>query len=209
MTQILSAPLKPREKPFYVNNAALYNEYVMWYKAIELAILDGKEEPQIPPFIVDAMIKITTKLSYSPNFINYSFREDMIGDAQYDCIRFAKKFKANYINKAGIPMEGNAFSYLTTIAFCAFLRRIDMEKKQSYVKAKIISETPIHEFFDSIDSDDIELQESFTQFIMENGTNLANNKPMALKRKDKKRIELLKLDEINIENFSDEIADLS
>ena len=191
-------------KPFYVSNILLYGEYVKWYAAIEIAKKEGKEEPQIPPYIVDAMTKITKRLTYNSKFINYSFKEEMIGDALYDCIKYAKKFN---LTRSVTP---NPFSYITTIAFNAFLRRIDTEKKQSYVKSKLIADTPIHEFFDNIDSDDIEMQKAFTEFIQDNSDNLQNNIPQALKKKAKKLQEALELEakiikeEIGLERFIDE-----
>lgn len=207
---LIPVKLKPREKEYYVSNKELYDAYDKWYKELDVVRAKGEEDTQIPPFIVNSMIKICTKLSYASNFINYSFREDMISDALYDCVRFAKKFKyaiikkscettddytckvpgcVKRVNEPGCTRPGNPFSYLTTIAFSAFLRRIDAEKTQSYVKSKLIAETPIHDFFESLDTDDIELQENFVEFMSENSVNLINNEPMALKRKRKKALE--------------------
>lgn len=162
-----------KDKKFYVSNKDLYAEYVAWH-----VVLLGNPDAEIPAPIVDAMMKICTRLSYNPKFINYTFKDDMISDALYDCIRFAKKFN---------PEKGNnPFSYITTIAIMAFYRRIDAEKTQSYIKAKIVSESLIHEFYESIDDDDIELQQSFNDIIADNANNMANNEPMTLKRKRKK-----------------------
>jgi hypothetical protein len=201
-------------KPFYVSNIALYEVYVPWLEKVREAEKNGKEIPEIPRFIAESMMKICTRLTYSPKFINYSFKAEMIGDALYDCVKYATKFKPSYISKkgefAGQERVGNPFSYITTIAFNAFLRRIDTEHKQSYVKAMIIAETPVHEFFDSIESDDVELQQIFTEFVRENSDNLTNNMPQALKKKAKKLKELQELDlqaidsHVNLENFQGE-----
>lgn len=186
--------ITPTSKPFYVSNKELYDVYVEWLKQVKIATDAGKDAPVMPAFIAESIMKICTRLSYNAKFINYSFKEEMIGDAIYDCVKYVDKFKPTYIAKkgefAGQEVKGNPFSYITTIAFNAFLRRIDNEKKQSYVKAKIIADTPIHEFFDSIDSDDIEMQQAFTEFIRENGENLTNNTPQAIKKKAKKMREL-------------------
>lgn len=183
-------------KPYYVNNKELYQHYADWFAAKEQAALADKPEPEIPAPIVDAIIKIATRLSYSPKFINYSFREDMISDAILDCIRYVNKFKLTYVSKKdGLTKMGDSFNYLTTISINAFYRRIDAEKTQSYVKAKIIAETPIHEFYDSIDPDDVELQQNFNEFMAENSENMSNNEPMVLKRKRKKAAEKAALEE--------------
>jgi hypothetical protein len=250
--------LVARKRPFYVNNKDLYNSYLQWYEDIEIAEKNGVHAfTTIPPTIVDAIMRISNKLSFHPNFINYSFRDEMIADALYDCIKFAKKFNpkknlhkailcdingklgvkdvligrssglqgtitfsntitgqvslkmtqltdftigevvgtstGNYatISEITSHFANNPFAYLTTQCYNAFLRRIDIEKKQSYVKAKLISETPVHEFFESIESDDIDLQTVFSEFVNENSENLTNNEPQALKRKRKKLQESL------------------
>jgi len=68
--------------------------------------------------------KIATGLSFAPNFINYSYKDDMVGDAIVKMISALKNKKFN-------PETGNnPFSYFTTIAFHAFINRIKKEKKQ-------------------------------------------------------------------------------
>lgn len=174
-----------KEDSFYVSNKALYQEYLKWYATIDVAVSEGIEEPQIPPFIVDAMIRISTRLSYKPNFINYSFKDDMISDAQYDCIRFAKKFKLTYTNGAGVLTPGNPFSYITTICFNAFLRRIDKEKTQKYIKSKIISETDSQDFFDNQKhEDDGQYRNQYVEFLREVGYS-EDSVPMSIRRTKK------------------------
>lgn len=68
--------------------------------------------------------KISEGLSYSPSFINYTFRDEMVGDA------IVKMFTALVNKKFNIDSETNPFSYFTTIAFNAFINRIKKEKKQ-------------------------------------------------------------------------------
>ena len=67
--------------------------------------------------------KIAYGLSYNGSFINYSYKDDMIGDAlikMYAALKFKKyKFENN----------SNPFSYFTTIAYHAFINRIKKEKK--------------------------------------------------------------------------------
>ena len=67
--------------------------------------------------------KIAVGLSYSPNFINYSYKDEMIGDAIVKMIAAVKNKKFN------LDSTSNPFSYFTTIAFHAFINRIKKEKK--------------------------------------------------------------------------------
>lgn len=172
---------------YYVSNIALYAEYIDWYASIDVAKEEGLEEPQIPSYIVDAMMKISSRLSYKPNFINYSFRDDMVGDALYDCIRFAKKFN---------PEKGNnPFSYITTICFNAFLRRIDKEKKQTYVRGRIVANYVSGAFFEGhCNEDDIEFSSQYIDFLREVGYS-EDAVPMSIKRTQLKRRHLVAGDE--------------
>jgi len=67
--------------------------------------------------------KIAYGLSYNSNFINYTYKDDMIGDA------LVKMYAALKHKKYKFESNSNPFSYFTTIAFNAFINRIKKEKK--------------------------------------------------------------------------------
>ena len=75
----------------------------------------------------ESIFKIAKGLSYAPNFINYSYKDDMVGDA------IVKMFSALKSKKFNLDTGNNPFSYFTTIAFHAFINRIKKEKKQRQV----------------------------------------------------------------------------
>lgn len=72
----------------------------------------------------ESIYKIASGLSFAPNFINYSYREDMVGDAT------VKMISALRNRKFDVESGYNPFSYFTTIAFHAFINRIKKEKRQ-------------------------------------------------------------------------------
>ena len=84
-----------------------------------------------------ALLKIANRLSTKPNFINYTFREEMVSDGIENCI--------NYIGNFDPDKSKNPFAYFTQIIYYAFLRRIQKEKKQLYIKHKAIEN---HQAFD-------------------------------------------------------------
>jgi len=51
-----------------------------------------------------------------------------------------------YFDNFDPEKSSNPFSYFTTIIWYAFLRRLDKEKKQSYIKGKLIRDTTIESF---------------------------------------------------------------
>lgn len=67
--------------------------------------------------------KIARGLSFAPSFINYSYREDMVGDAIIKMWIALKEKKFKFENKS------SPFSYFTTIAYNEFVSRIKREKR--------------------------------------------------------------------------------
>lgn len=117
-----------KKKVHYVNNKTLYEEMVKYKAAVKDAEALGKIKPQIPRYVGECFMMICNKLSTKPNFINYSYRDDMIADAIENCVAAAHSFDPD--------KSINPFAYFTQIAWNAFIRRITKEKKQAYIKHK-------------------------------------------------------------------------
>lgn len=112
-----------------MNNEKFYRACLAYKESCNVAAAQGKPKPKTPDYIGDCLINIATKMSYSRNFINYPFREEMIGDAIENCLLYFDNFD---------PFQyKNPFSYFTQIVYYAFLRRIEREKRHLYVKHKI------------------------------------------------------------------------
>lgn len=120
--------VKPRSKKHYVNNKTLYEEMVKYREKLLSSQEDGSSPPRIPNYIGECMMMICKKLSTKPNFMNYSYREDMIADGIENCIASVNNFDPT--------KSTNPFAYFTQIAWNAFIRRIQFEKKQTYIKHK-------------------------------------------------------------------------
>lgn len=137
------------QKPnHYVSNQDFYNAIVDFKKVVRDAEAQGLPRPVIPHYIGDCLIKIANKLSYSPNFINYTFRDEMIADGLENCI--------NYFHNFDPDKSSNPFSYFTQIIYFAFLRRIQKEKKYMYVKHKVTQQKMIsHELMNLQDLDEL------------------------------------------------------
>ena len=107
---------KSREdkKKYYVNGSEFRQAITDYY---------ATDSEDLPDQLAIYIKKIADGLSYAPNFINYSYKEDMVGDA------IVKMLSALRSRKFDINSESNPFSYFTTIAFHAFINRIKKEKK--------------------------------------------------------------------------------
>jgi hypothetical protein len=112
----------------YVNNADFLQALIEYKQSCEIAKNENREEPIVPNYIGECFLKIAEHLSRKPNFISYSFREEMICDGIENCIMYFRNFDPT--------KSTNPFAYFTQIIYFAFLRRIQKEKKQLYVKYK-------------------------------------------------------------------------
>ena len=128
----------PRKRSdHYVNNKELLEAMVVYRKKVAIAKEKGTDPPPISNYLGECFLKIATHLSYKPNFVNYMFREDMIGDGIENCVQ--------YIHNFDPEKSRNPFAYFTQIIHYAFLRRIQKEKKQLDIKTKIIERTGFDE----------------------------------------------------------------
>lgn len=112
----------------YVDNKRLYTEMIKYVREYNEAKSQGKVPPKASNYIGECIWLIANRLSTNRNFIGYTYREEMIGDAIENCLRYLHNFNPDKSN--------NPFAYFTQIMYYAFLRRIEKEKKQSYIKYK-------------------------------------------------------------------------
>ena len=126
-----------KKKPHYVNNKEFLEAIIKRKEAIKEAEEAGEPKPQITNYLGECILKIANHLSYRPNFINYTYREEMISDGIENCLQYIDKFDPN--------MSSNPFAYFTQIIYYAFIRRITKEKKQQQIKEKILKESNIEQ----------------------------------------------------------------
>ena len=115
----------------YVNNADFLKALIDYREKCELANKEGKPEPQIPNYIGECFYKIADHLSRKPNFISYSFRDEMVADGIENCLMYFRNFDDS--------KSKNPFAYFTQIIYYAFLRRIMKEKKQDRKSTRLNS----------------------------------------------------------------------
>jgi DNA-directed RNA polymerase specialized sigma24 family protein len=125
----------------YVDNSAFLKALTVYAEAVKKAKKkqkdkkDKKHLPRIPEYVGECLLKIATRYAHRPNFMNYTFRDDMVMDGVENCLIYLHNFNPK--------KSKNPFSYFTTIIHYAFLRRILREKKQTYTKYKLIEQAYI------------------------------------------------------------------
>lgn len=149
----------------YVDNGQLYDEIVQYQQALSKSIEDNTKEPIMPDSIGESIIKIATNFAYRPNFVNYSYRDEMIGDGIESCIHGVKKFD--------YAKWKNPFAYLTQCCFYAYISRIKREKKQQYIRSEMIKAIgmDVFTYTESHESDgevDTEFKNDMLEFLNSN-----------------------------------------
>lgn len=132
--------MKPKEKPHYVNNAEFSAAIVEYVARCNVEVENGNPKPQVTDYIAQCFLKISEGLSHKANFVRYTYREEMVMDAVENCLKAVDNYNLETATRTGKP---NAFAYFTQIAWYAFLRRIQKEKKQQDIKLKYLTESDI------------------------------------------------------------------
>ena len=121
---------------------------------------ESTKRPQVTNYIGECYLKIANHLSYRPNFINYTYRDDMISDGIENCLQYMDNFDPE--------KSKNPFAYFTQIIYYAFIRRIQKEKKQQQVKQKMIANFGEEQMMDQLEGDDTIYQSQMLEFLRRN-----------------------------------------
>jgi hypothetical protein len=146
----------------YINNADFLKALIDYKAAAKEAKKENKPAPAIPNYIGECFMKIAEGLSHKPNFINYTYRDEMISDGIENCLMYFANFDPD--------KSKNPFAYFTQIIYYAFLRRISKEKKQLYVKYKATEQIGILDEFEMMEFEDgtskqFQLYDNISEFI--------------------------------------------
>ena len=125
----------------YVDNKEFLAAITEYREKVLAAKKAGKDKPRVTEYLGECMVKIANHLAYKSNFVNYTFRDEMILDGIENCI--------TYIDNFDPEKSKNPFAYFTQITYYAFIRRIQKEKKQMDTKKKYIGSLDIQELLDS------------------------------------------------------------
>ncbi|MDO7614322.1 MAG: hypothetical protein MUQ75_08785 [Crocinitomicaceae bacterium] len=120
-----------RKSENYINNKEFSQAVFSYVEECNECKKNGIEVPIVPNYVALGFKQIAEGLSHRPNFISYSYRDEMVMDAVENCLRAIRNYNIEAATRTGNP---NAFAYFTQITYYAFLRRIAKEKKQQEIK---------------------------------------------------------------------------
>ena len=121
----VNKPSKPKPN-HYVSNKKFFDELVKYRSVLKECRETGQPLPPIPNYIGECLMLIAKRLSNKPNFFNYSHKDEMISDGIENSVRYLELFDP--------ARSSNPFAYFTQTIKNAFIRRIQNEKKQLYLK---------------------------------------------------------------------------
>ena len=147
------------KKEHYVNNKDFLAAMTAYRNSVLEAKEKGEQKPPVTDYIGECFLKIANHLSYRPNFINYTFRDDMISDGIENCLQYLDNFNPETSN--------NPFAYFTQIIYYAFIRRIQKEKKQMTIKQRMIQEAN-YDDMTLQPGEDRDFKNQFTEFLQKN-----------------------------------------
>jgi hypothetical protein len=180
---------KKTKSEHYVDN----KEFLKAMSEFRLKVIEaeekGEKRPRTTDYIGSCFMKIAAHLSYSPNFKNYTFREEMVESGIENCLQYMDNFDP--------AKSTNPFSYFTQIIWYAFLRKIEKEKKVLYAKFKSIEKVNLANDLDKSGGfqyhDNIKVsewsQEYMGKFITDFEENRRTKKKKALAKKGLEVIE--------------------
>ena len=147
-----------KKKVHYVDNKQFLAAIVERKEQIREAESVGEPKHQISNYLGDCILKIANHLSYRPNFINYTYKEEMISDGIENSLQ--------YIDNFDPEKSKNPFAYFTQIIYYAFIRRIAKEKKQQKIKDKMLKRSNISDMIAVQEHDDEGLyQNQYIEFL--------------------------------------------
>jgi hypothetical protein len=112
ISKIKKIKIKEEKKKYYVDN-----------DTFETLIQDFYDTDKFSDELAMILYNIANRVAFMPNFINYSYKDEMIGDGLLKEIQTIKSKKFDV-------KRGKAFNYFTTIVWNAFIGRIKSEQKE-------------------------------------------------------------------------------
>lgn len=120
----------------YIDNKQFYEAMVEYKSAVteyarqaELYGVPNIDKPRVTNYIGDCLMKIADGLGRNGSFSGYTYLDQMKSDAIENTLRYIDNYD---------PTRKNPFAYFTTIMYYAFIRRIALEKREQYVKYKVL-----------------------------------------------------------------------
>ena len=102
-----------RKSENYINNKQFSEAVFTYVKECNECDKNKETRPVVPNYIAMGFQQIAEGLSHKPNFISYSYRDEMVMDAIENCLKAIRNYNIEAATRTGNP---NAFAYFTQIS---------------------------------------------------------------------------------------------
>ena len=100
------------KRKHYVDNEKFFEEMKKWKNRV----LDAREIDDVDPpsteYMGECFLRISEHLVMRPNFINYTFRDDLVSDGVENCLLYAHNFKPEKSKESVFVFYTNYISIL-------------------------------------------------------------------------------------------------
>lgn len=137
----------------YVDNKEFLALLISYIDARKNSIENKTKIPPIPDKIGYIFIQMANKLSTRFNFVNYTYRDEMVSDGILNAIEAVHKFNPE--------LSSNPFGYFTKIIYWAFVRRIEREKRDHKMRDDVMFDMT-NDFYSTQDGESYDLSKDET-----------------------------------------------
>jgi hypothetical protein len=116
----------------YVNNKEFTLALDKYARESKEAIAAGKEKPVMSRYLAECIMKMSFRLSLTPRFQGYPFREEMVQNGILAAVKYAYRFDGDRFD--------NGFAYITQILFSHMVITIKNEKKRYKTNLELIQQ---------------------------------------------------------------------
>ena len=129
---------RTRQKPgdaHYVNNIEFTLALDEYSQACKKAIAEGKDRPQMSRYLGECVYKMSNRLSLTPRFKGYMYRDEMVQNAILGAMKYMYRFDGERFD--------NGFAYVTQMLFSHMIQTIKNEKKKYELNLRLIQEAEV------------------------------------------------------------------
>lgn len=163
----------------YVDNARLSKELVEW-----LEVIKTKKDAPMPNYVAESILRIATGRSKASKFRDYSYIQDMIGDAVLNILLYIKNFDYTTQTRTG---KINAYGYIYRACDNFFMQRLLKEKHQQAIKYMVMTGMDKAEFLDEFSNNQYDVESVYENMI---GKSYEYDRFLENRKKPSKRTEM-------------------
>jgi hypothetical protein len=162
-----------KKSAHYVDNKKFSAAVIEYTVQAEKAEEAGLPIPQMSDYIGKSMLDLCEGISRKPNFIRYTYRDEMVGSAIERCFKSIMNFNKNAATRGGKP---NAHAYFSQCAYWTMVQYIQAQEKEVDFRLTLITNSGLDSFVAPGDSDTIAAAQNYVDSLRASAGDYQENK---------------------------------